>query len=242
MARVRLTRVMLVAGAIEAVGLLANAAITYFSTNTTNSLLRWILPALVALGVAMAQAGADTQDGDRAGRPPRRAGHRGTPAAVAILVVLLVVGAGGLAVAAGVRYAVGWVTGKEEMLHERLATAPVSGSAGPITADVVALTETRHFTRAMVELTNAAEFPASVPLYRNCILTAPGINPLQADAFRSPWADQLAGHATRQPGTIVFSGHLPDDAPVATLSCAHVLVFGPAQAGSLTVELPLRAP
>lgn len=239
MARVRLTRIMLVAAAIELVGFAANAAITSLTDDSENDLVRWSLPALVAVGVAMAQAGADA---GRGREPPERAGRRGrgTSLAVAIVVVVLVVGAGGLAVAVGARYAAGWLTGNQDPVAERLAE-PASGSTGPVTVEVVAVQDTRDFTVVTVESTNTGVETVELFLGSDCVLSVPGGSMLHADGlpFRSPPRLTVPGGATRQREQIVFVGHIGRGAETATLAFSRVWQLGP-PLGTLTVDLSLE--
>lgn len=238
MARVRLTRIMLVAAAIEAVGFAANAAITSATESSENDFLRWSLPAVVAVAVAMAQAGADAGRGpepaDRRGRA-----RRGTPLAVAILVVLMVIGAGGLAVAAGARYAAGWLTANQEPVADRLVE-PVSGTVGPVTVEVLAVRDTRDFTLVTVESTNTGGQTVELFLGTYCVLSSPGGTTLQADPlpFRSPPRLTVPGGASRQREQIVFVGHLERTAESATLAFSRAFVMGP-PLDALTIGLTL---
>lgn len=103
-ARVRLLRIILVAGAIQAVGLFANTAWIFFQgPEAEPGIASWLAPGLVSMAVAMVQAGVDaSRDGDGGGRggPPTRGRQRGhTPLLAGLLVIVLLIGAGGAALA-----------------------------------------------------------------------------------------------------------------------------------------------
>lgn len=235
--RVRLTRVILIAAAVDAVGLLGNAIATLVG-DQAGSLQRWIAPhvisILTAVITALIEATGSKEPAPAAApatsttaAPPRR---RGTPAAAAILVVLLVVGVGGFAVTAGVQYATGYFTGKESG-QDRLVK-PVSKSGSGVTLTVEKVTHTRHFTRVELTARNTSRSALTLPLFGNCTFTAADGTTLEADAFRSQWSETLAPGALQR-GTITFPDHLPAAATKASLSFSHI--FGPG-AGSITVS------
>lgn len=231
--RVRLGRVVLVAGAIEAVGLGVNAAITALAAGADSSLLRWLVPSVVAVAVAMAQAALGA-------RPPRpdEPRPRGVPVAVAVVLVVTVFGLGGLAVATGARLAVEWATGNQPVVAQRLA-APAQGSAGALTASVTAVEETRDFTRVTATVVNTGSATADLPVFGFCRLVGGDATSLEADGFRSDWPISIPAGGIPVRGTIVFTGHLPDDVTTGTL--VFTQVFGAGGGGSLAVTLSLSA-
>jgi hypothetical protein len=147
-----------------------------------------------------------------------------------LLIAVLVIGVGGLAVTAGVRYAVGYITGNEPGTS-RLAE-PVTASAGGLTLTVESVTYTAHFTRVGVAARNDTDTTVSLPLYGYCVFTGSDGTTLQADPFRSHWSDTLPP-GILQRGTIVFSGHLPPSVLQAALSFTQIFRLG---GGSITVH------
>ena len=241
MRRIRLTTALLVAAAIQLVALAGNALAT-FLTDQLGGVLRWVLPALVTVLIAVVQALIQflTTDDRRsapepglphtAQPPPGSRSSRGLAAPAAFLVVLLVIGGGGIAVAAGVRYAVGYVTGKETGTP-RLA-GPQVARAGGLNLRIEDVEHTPHFTRVELVGQNRGSATVTLPLFGNCVLSDDEGATLEADPFRSDWADSLAP-GTRRRGVIIFPGHLTAASTTASFSCATV--FGPGGGGSITV-------
>lgn len=247
MRRIRLTTALLVAAAIQIVALAGNALAT-FLTDQLGGVLRWVLPALVTVLIAVVQAliqflTTDDSTPEPApvlarepGRPPtaqppsRSRRSRGLAAPAAFLVVVLVIGGGGIAVAAGVRYAVGYVTGKETGTP-RLAGPQMARAAG-LSLRIEDVEHTAHFTRVELVGQNRGSATVTLPLFGNCVLSDDEGATLEADPFRSDWADSLAP-GTRRRGIIIFPGHLTAASTTASFSCATV--FGPGGGGSITV-------
>ncbi|MFI5709524.1 FHA domain-containing protein [Kribbella sp. NPDC051620] len=230
--RVRLVKVMTVAAVVQGVGLAANG-IAAFVADHVGGIARWLAAPAVALIAAMVTALIQAVSKEPAASststtavPTRR---RGTPAAVAILVVLAVVGLGGFAVAAGVQYAAGYLTGKESG-DDRLVR-PVAKSGSGLTATVVHVAYTSHFTRVELTVRNSTQTSLSLPLFGFCTFTGSDGTTLQVDAFRSQWTDTVPPGAFQR-GTITFRGHLPDNLTTASLSFSQV--FGPG-GSSLTI-------
>jgi hypothetical protein len=147
-----------------------------------------------------------------------------------LLIAVLVIGVGGLGVTAGIRYAVGYLTGNEPGTS-RLAE-PATGSAGGLSLTVESVTYTAHFTRVGVAALNQTGTTVSLPLFGYCVLSGSDGTTLQADPFRSHWSDTLAP-GILQRGVIVFGGHLP--APVLQAALSFTQIFGPG-GGSITVH------
>ncbi|MEV6417578.1 FHA domain-containing protein [Kribbella sp. NPDC051718] len=221
--RVRLVKIIVIAGVVEGVGLAANG-ISAFVADHVGGITRWLAAPTVALIAAMVTALIEAASKEPAGSgttsaPARR---RGTPAAVAILVVLAVVGVGGFAAAAGVQYAAGYITGKESGEDRLVQMVTKSGSG--LTATVEHVTYTSHFTRVEVTVRNTTQASLSLPLFGFCTFTGSDGTTLEVDAFRSQWTD-IVPPGGFQRGTITFKGHLPDNLTTASLSFSQV--FGP---------------
>jgi FHA domain len=232
--RVNLVSVLVMAGVLQAIGLAGNAAITFVGDRGTG-VFRWIavpvLTVLLAMVTALIQAlgqRGSAPAGTRA-ETSRRQSRGRTPTAVAVLVVLLLVGGAGIGIAAGAQYAVAWATGKENG-PDRLA-APVS-KGGSIAMTVEHVFHTRHFTRVELIARNNTQTSLTLPLFKNCTLTARNGTTLEADSFKSQWSETLPP-GVPQRGTITFDGHLADTPTTATLSFA--VVFGRPGGGALTI-------
>jgi hypothetical protein len=225
---VRFGRVVAVGLVVEAIGLLVAGVITLVGKNALSTPL-WLLTPLAAVLAGGAKAAAEAAAGPQyapghPGAPPAR--QRGVSTPVAVLALILVVGVGGFGAAVGVRYAVGWLTGNESPVGgERLAAAPLpSDKSGRVTVTVTGVVDTAHFTRVTLTVVNREKEPATLTLYRNCVLTAGDVT-LEADSFKSDWADSVPPGST-QKGTVTFSGHLPPGKVKAQMSFLRVFVFG----------------
>jgi hypothetical protein len=265
---VQLGKILLIAAAIESVGLLANAAASLV-TDKASGALRWILPLTVALLAAMVKAVIDAfskqpapADGSMrgpgeplpgaatyppgpypVGPTPRttpavrpKPGRAARSALIAILVVLVACGGGGFVVTAGVRYAVSWVTGREDGT-DRLVE-PVSGRAGALGVTVERVVYTAHFTRVDLVVRNEGSAAASLPLFGNCVFAGSDGTTLEADAFRSQWSETVPPGGTQR-GTVTFGGKLPDGVVRASLSFSHV--FGPGGGAIIVRTITLRS-
>jgi len=154
--------------------------------------------------------------------------------------VALLIGVAGLGITVGVRYVVGWVTG-DEPGFDRLVSE-VTASDQDLALTVEEVVQTRHFTRVTVLADNDVGHTLSLPVFNNATLVSRRGAVLQADAFRSDWADSLAP-GTTQRGVIVFSGHLADSVKFARLNFATVFGAGFEGPRSMTVpNLRLRPP
>lgn len=167
--------------------------------------------------------------------------HRGMSLPVGLLVAVLVLAAGGWAVASGTRYAVGWVTGTEDG-PDRLVR-PASSTSRGVTLTITAVRHTPHFTRVTATVDNRLKNSISLSLFQNCAVRGADGTTLQADPFRSDWTESVAAGVQGQGGTIVFPGHVPDAVATASLSFATVWEAGFDGPRSLTVGgIPLRPP
>jgi hypothetical protein len=114
---------------VQGVGLLANTVGQFL---LDQEILPWLSPWLVSLFAAVVVAIMETvkeqQDLGETAASHRGASQRlrrGTPAPLAGLLVVVLVGAGGFALTAGTRYAVGYVSGNETgpIFHNSILTA-----------------------------------------------------------------------------------------------------------------------
>jgi hypothetical protein len=244
MAGVQLGKVLLIAGVVEAVGIAANAVASVV-TDKASGALRWILPLVIAIGAAMIKALIDAAGKDpppppppppyhrypgRIPGPPPSVRRRGTPAVVAVLAVLALCGGGGLVLAGGVRYGIGWITGNEAGT-DRLVQA-ASGRAGSLTLTVRHVFYTTHFTRVDLLAHNAGQESVALPVFGNCVFSGDEGTTLAADPQRSNWSTTVPPGGN-QSGTVVFTGKLPDGVRAASLSFSQVFVLG---GGAITVR------
>jgi len=244
--KVAVGKTLLIAGVCALIPLIGNVIASFVTTWTGAG--SWLVVPAVGVGVAMitaliqayGSASAEEHPRPPAGRyspyspyspyPPPPVRRRGISLPRALLTVVLVVGVGGLAATAGIRYAVGYITGNEPGTS-RLAE-PASASAGGLTLTVESVTYTAHFTQVGVAARNQAGTSLSLPLYENCVFTGSDGTTLQADPFRSRWSETLAP-GSFQSGTIIFPGHLPDSVLQASLSFPQIFALG---GGSITVR------
>jgi hypothetical protein len=233
---VSLGKPMGIAAACAVVSVLVTALGAWL-TDSTGAAAWFVGPAATVVGAMLAavvQAYASRTepaypDGPARRRPPTQP-VRGTSLPVALVVIVLVIGVGGFAVAAGARFAYGWVTGNEAGTDRLLR--PARGTGSGVTLTVTSFSHTRHFTRVGVTARNANAQSAALPLFKNCILTSGGGGrTIEADDFRSDWSGTLAP-GVPQSGTIVFKGHMPNRSRRASLTFAQVYVLG---GGALTV-------
>jgi len=207
--QVRLGRVLAVAGALLALGLLINLVVTLMADGPGGA-LRWLVPPAIALITAMVVALMDA-----ASSQPRPSGRLTVSAVVAIVVVLVGVGVGGFALTAGAEYAAGYLTGKES--GEDRLVKPVGKTVDNLAVTVENVTYTSHFTRVQLLVKNTGDQSVTVPLDGNATFTGPEGNAIRADDFRSQWPGKFPAGATEH-GTITFKGHLPDNLTTATLT------------------------
>lgn len=237
--RTNLTSALVVASLTEAL-VLGSAVVASFLTSWTGR-FSWLVAPMVGVAVAMGKiligevskprTPAQTQPvptyptspAPHATAPgpadPRVGRRKGTPVAVAVLVVLLVLGGGGLAVTLGVRYVTGVLTGNEAGV-ERLV-APVQTTDQGLTLAVESVVHTPRFTRVGVAVTNGLGNTVTLPLFQNAFLSTGTGETLEADPFRSDFAETIPPGAVRR-GTLVFPGHPPVSPTSLSLSFATV--------------------
>jgi hypothetical protein len=206
------------------IGLLANSLNTYFE-RLQNTWLTWLLPNMVSavvvvIGVLVNHFSSSGNQPSYGESPRPRA--RSTIPVVGVLAIVLVLGIAAVGVTFGVRYAVGYVTGREPEKAVRFA-GQAQDSAGGVKVTVRRIYETDHFTRVEVTALSNSAIPKSLPLGSFCSFSGSD-QTLESDPFRSEWTTGLARGVT-QHGTITFSGHLSGNAQPATLS----FTFGPDQ-------------
>ena len=241
--RVRMGRVVLVAVVVEVLGLLAAAIFTFVAGRAIGGAAWLLVPAAaVVAGVvkAVIEAVANPTRVDPDDHRLRPGPRRGVSATVAVLAVVLLVGAGGYGAAVGIRAGVGWLTGNEDPVgRDRLASSPApSDRSGRVTVTVTSVVNTAHFTRVGLTVVNKETQPATLTLFHNCVLTAAGVT-LQADSFRSGWTQEVPPDSTQQ-GHVTFPGHLPDGTVTAQLSFLRVFVFGRFGVDDSVVIKPIR--
>jgi hypothetical protein len=255
MGRVRLGPIVLIALITQLLGLALNSAIV-FVTHRTHGAAQWTLTNVVTLVFAVIVAIVEaakpepqpergrysrpdgTDPGYSGGYPYPSTRRRGTHVLPALLVVLLVVGAGGFAVTQVARYAVGYFSGNEPGTD--WLVRPTSATNGDLKLTVVHVYYTKHFTRIEADVQNSGSTTVSLPVYGYCIFTGKGGKTLEADPHRSHWSNTIPAGVDDHSGTVVFKGKLPETVTSATFSFTQV--FGPS-GGALTVRgIPLRNP
>ncbi|HEY3557740.1 MAG TPA: FHA domain-containing protein [Kribbella sp.] len=205
---VRLSRVLIAAGGVIALGLIVNLIVTFLSDGP-GSMLRWLVPPGIALVVAMVLVLLDA-----AAPKHHRPGRLDVPVLIAIAVALVGVGVGGFALTAGVEYVGGYLTGNESGA-DRLVK-PVAKTNSAITVTVENVTYTSHFTRIEVLVANSGKQAFTIPIAGTTFTAADG-TALHADTGKSSWPSRIAGGGSEH-GTITFKGHLPDSATSASLT------------------------
>jgi hypothetical protein len=205
---VRLPRLLMVAGAIIVVGLIANLIATFLSAGPSGD-LRWLVPPGIALVVAMVLALLDA-----AAPKHHHPGRFDVSVLIAIAVVLVGIGVGGFAVTAGAEYVAGYLTGNESGA-DRLVK-PVSKAGSGITMTVENVTYTSHFTRIEVLVANSGKEAFSIPIDGTTFTAADG-TALHADSGKSAWPSRIAAGGSEH-GTVTFKGRLPDSATAAVLT------------------------
>ncbi|MFC9690801.1 FHA domain-containing protein [Kribbella sp. NPDC056951] len=207
--QVRLARVLAIAGAMLAVGLVINLIATFLADGP-GGLLRWLIAPTLALLGAMTFAILDAVSPTE--REPSRLD---VSVIVAIIAVLLGVGVGGFAITSGAEYAAGYLTGNES--GEDRLIKPVGKTTAGLTITVDNVTNTSHFTRIRLTVNNKGKDSVSLPLDGNATFTSAEGNSIRADGSRSNWPDEFAAGESTQ-GTIVFKGHLPKGQKTAVLT------------------------
>ncbi len=205
---VRLSRVLIAAGAVIVLGIVVNLVVTFLADGP-GGMLRWLVAPGIALVVAMVLALADA-----ALPKDHRPGRLNVSVLVAVAVVLVGVGVGGFVLTAGAEYVGGYLTGNET--GEDRLIKPVTKPGTGVTMTVENVTYTSHFTRVEVKLVNTAKQAITVPIDGTTFTAADG-TALRADPGRSAWPSRIASGGTEH-GTLTFKGHLPDSATAAVLT------------------------
>lgn len=192
----------------------------------------WLAAPLIAVIAALGEVAREYLVG-RTGRrsaPPKGDGTAaptrsgGAPVAIAVIVIIAVVGVTGALVTYGVVTLTGFLTGDQEGVP-RLQNIPVTVDSGGVVTTVESVDHTKDFTRVELTVQNGLANTISLPLYANATLTADDGTTLEADPFRSSWSESIAAGQLRR-GTIVFLGHLPDGPGTASLGFATVFEQG----------------
>ena len=235
--RVAVGKTLAIAAACAVVPLIGNVVATFLTSWT--GVGSWLVVPAVGVAAAMMTAliqayGSAPAEGpprSYGGRyPPPRVRARRTPLPIALLIAIVVIGGGGLAVTAGIRYAVGYFTGNEPGTSRLIE--PATASSGGLTVTVESVTYTAHFTKVGVAARNQTDASVSLPLFGYCVFAGRDGTTLQADAMRSDWSSTLAP-GILQRGVIVFSGHLPAQDLHAALSFTQIFRLS---GGSITVR------
>jgi hypothetical protein len=238
-----LRRAIIAALVLWVIGLLAASLNTYFSK--LEGWLPWLLPnvvsgVVVVIGAVVNHVSSSGQQAEHArdgGQPPFAQSPippaRTASSVTGVVAILLVLGIAALAATVRVRYGVGYFTGRETPVAERLVGQP-RGSGGGVDLTVNRIYETDHYTRVEVTALNHGTIPKSLPLGPFCVLSGPG-KTLESDALKSQWPTVHA-HGVQQHGTITFPGHLSGDEQSATLSFS----FGPDQPQVRGIKLKAR--
>lgn len=240
--KVRLGRTLMI-GAISQLVLLAVGVVIAFATDWTG-FSQWIAAPVLGMVASLIdvfkQAGADVPDSDHRSSRASRDDRRRTPLAVGLLVTVALIGGGGWALATGVGYVTGLVTGNESGF-ERLEVGPVVADNAGVVATVEGVEQTAHYTRVTIVVKNGLSTSLNLPVFSNCSLSdANGIT-LDADSFRSSWNPSIAAGSSRR-GVLVFSGQFPDEPVAVTLTFSTVFVHGFDGPSSLAIpNIQLRA-
>lgn len=219
---------MAVAGIAALIPLLGNTVASFLTTWTGS--LSWMVTPVIAVLVAMATTllqavGKRTRTAPEApaGHAPAVPGRTDVGVPKALLVILLVVGGGAAALTFGVRYVVGYITGNEP--GTEILVEPVGAAEGGLRLDVESVESTAHFTRLEVVAHNDTGTSVTLPLFKTAQLVGGDGTTLEADPFRSRWADTVAPGGVLR-GTITFPGHLGDDVLTARFGFTHRFAFG----------------
>jgi hypothetical protein len=214
-----------------------------FATDSWRSSTVWFAVGglvLLSAGLAALSAGGGGADPGYHPRPgyspgyssPAPSGSRGGGRAVAAIIVILLLVASVFAV----RFAFGYVTGREPGV-DRLVK-PVSARNGALTLTVDKVEVTRHFTRVEMSAKNTGRDALSLPVFSNAQLTA-GRQTKSGDAFASDWPDNVPPGSTVS-GVVVFRMVVGPTTTRASVSFATI--FGSLSTrGSVVIKsVPLR--
>lgn len=256
MHRVALGRVLALAAVLEIVIALVIAGASWL-VGRQYGVAVWSVGVVVAVVVALVLACLDAFAARRAPAPSTGSGPGwggapygpspgwgrsrlpdggGTSLAVAGAVLLLVAGVGGYALTLGFRSAFTRVAGLTQVgppvqTGTEVLDAAGTATSGPLTLTVESVQRTRDYTRVELVARNRGPSALSMPVLRNCLLTAPGVPALEADP-RSPWTGTVPGNGELR-GVVYFPGRPASSA--GTVSLTFTTVFGSLDARGVTV-------
>lgn len=180
------------------------------------------------------------------GTQPRPRPNGRTSLATALVIILLVCGGGGLAVAYGAQWAAGKVTAliadvtgesKGAPGVERLAQS-VSETKGVLTVTINSVQVNERAT--VVNLTARNEGSELLTLTRGfCHLSVPGKPTLEPDQFNGSWGDGKVAANDERNGTIIFDGLLGPETKEVTLAFTQIFSMGFGGPRDIAVKIPL---
>lgn len=220
---------VLLASLINLVGLVGNGAAALLTDLTPT--WSWFIAPVIGLVVAIATelVGYYRQSSDP--RPGRLV--------ATVLVAILLLGGGGWALTAGVSAAVGYFSGNEAGV-QRLE-GPAGREVQGVNISVLSVLSTPNFTRVEILVRNQTGVSITMPLLRNCSLTAAGGITLDADPVRSSWGTDIAPGGQRK-GTINFPGQIPEERGAVTLRFSTIYGAGINIPRSITIPNIILAP
>jgi hypothetical protein len=171
--------------------------------------------------------------------------------ATVLVVILVLCGAGGWAVAYGAQWAgqraIAFFEEQTKSPGERKLEDPgverlggtTSSTTGVLTLTVTSVRVNDQVTVLTVTASNQGRDPLTLPLFGSAQLTVPGAATLQPDPFVGTWTETIPaeGEAT---GTIVFDGVLGPEERSVFLSFTQIYgsLDGPR---SISMEIPIAA-
>ncbi|GAA1288159.1 hypothetical protein Psi02_71810 [Planotetraspora silvatica] len=222
----RFARAILFSIIATVVGIALDAAISFAGKDWTNPVGLGLVVGLVAITGVITVVQGDggsppSAPSDQIRWPPAspQKRSRGMPAFAAVLLVIALCGGGAAAVALGVRYVGGYVTGDETGTN--VLRAQKTTTSGSLTLTVRRILVTSHFTRVELSARNRGSESLSLPVYGYSQLSAADGTTLSGDPFRSRWPTAVPP-GVRVDGVVVFPGHLPSDTKRASFSFTHV--------------------
>ncbi|HCT75281.1 MAG TPA: hypothetical protein DGG94_02275 [Micromonosporaceae bacterium] len=156
-------------------------------------------------------------------QPYRQPRQRGTMSWVAaVLVILLLCGGGGLAVAYGAQWVGSKVLGFVDPTHgpktQRLASS-VTKKSGGLTVTVSSVELTERATLITVTATYVGKASVTMP---TCQLTVPGANSLQHLPLDGDWEEGTVPVGGERTGVIVFDGVIGPKVSKVTLAFTQI--------------------
>jgi hypothetical protein len=182
-------------------------------------------------------------------QPPSRPPVPRRSIATVLVVILLLCGAGGFAVAYGAQWAgqraIAFFEEQSKSPSERKLEDPgverlggtTSNTAGVVTLTVTSVRVNDQVTVLTVTATNQGSDPLTLPLFGNAQLTVPGSATLQPDPSVGTWANTVPAGGDMT-GTIVFDGVLGPQETQVTLSFTTIYgsLNGPR---SMSMDIPI---